>query len=116
MSSGTNNRQRQSTLSARFNEQEARDIRARADRSGVSVATLLRSAVLNGAEIRATRRPTSNHEAVARLLGELGRIATVLRDGAAAGGVDPRHPAVAGALRDLSEMRLLCLQALGRKP
>jgi hypothetical protein len=41
---------------------------------------------------RATRRPTVNHQVVARILGEFGRIADTLRRAAAGGRVDPRQP------------------------
>ena len=72
--SGSDNRQRETTLSARFNNQEAEAIRDMADRAGTSVASVIRGAVLK-TQLRGTRRPTVNHEMDARILGELGRIA-----------------------------------------
>jgi hypothetical protein len=114
--SGSGNRQRQLTLSARFNAAEAEAIRLRADFAGTSVAALLRSAALNQPVTRATRRPTVNHQQVARLLGELGRIADTLRSEVDAGRLDPTEPNVAAAFRDLAEMRSVCFLALGRAP
>lgn len=114
--SGSSSRQRQQTLSARFNDQEAEAIRLRADRAGVPVASFIRAAALNAPLPRAIRRPTVNHEMAARLLGELGRIAEVLRTASAAGHVDPADPHMAAALRDLAEMRTVCFQAMGREP
>ncbi|EGE59911.1 hypothetical protein RHECNPAF_1780012 [Rhizobium etli CNPAF512] len=114
--SGSDKRQRQLTLSARFNDAEADAIKLRADRSGTSVADVIRSAALNLPVTRATRRPTVNHQAAARLLGELGRIAETLRAASAAGCLDPKDPHVAAAFRDLAEMRSVCFQAMGREP
>ena len=114
--SGSDNRQRQETLSARFNTGEAEAIRQMADRAGTSIASLIRGAVLNAPDTRATRRPTVNHQVAARILGELGRIADTLRRAAAAGRVDPDNPHVAAAFRDLAEMRTVCFLAMGRDP
>jgi hypothetical protein len=104
------------TLSARFNGQEADAVRQMADRAGASVASVIRYAVLNQPIPRAARRPTVNHEAAARILGELGRIAETLRGAAGAGRVDPKDPVIAAAFRDLAEMRTVCFQAMGREP
>jgi hypothetical protein len=114
--SGSDTRQRETTLSARFNSQEADAIRVMADRAGTSMASVIRGAVLNAPVTRAVRRPTVNHEMAARLLGELGRIAETLRSAAAAGRVDPRDPHVSAAFRDLAEMRTVCFLAMGREP
>lgn len=113
---GSDTRQRQTTLSARFNEQEAEAIRQMADRAGVPVASYLRAAALNASLDRAVRRPTANHEVAARLLGNLGRIAETLRSSAQAGQCDPADPLIAAALRDIAEMRTVCFQAMGREP
>jgi hypothetical protein len=71
---------------------------------------------LDGPQPRAIRRPTANHEAVARLLAELGRIAEALRAASAAGAEHEYRALVAAALRDLAEMRVVCFEALGRSP
>lgn len=114
--SGSDNRQRETTLSARFNTQEADAIRLMADRAGTSVASLIRGAVLNAPVTRATRRPTVSHEMAARVLGELGRIAETLRAAAGAGRIDPKEPHISAAFRDLAEMRTVCLLSMGREP
>lgn len=114
--SGSDTRQRRLTLSARFNASEADAIRLMADHAGTSVASLIRSATLNVPLTRATRRPTVNHQAAARILGELGRIADTLRAASAAGRIDPNEPHVAAAFRDLAEMRTVCFLAMGREP
>jgi hypothetical protein len=53
---------------------------------------------------------------VARVLGELGRIADILRAAAVARGADPKDPNAAAAFRDLAEMRTVCFLAMGREP
>lgn len=115
--SGSDRRQRQATLSARFNSQEAEAIRQMADRAGLPVAALIRTALLNPASppLR-TRRPTVNHQAAARLLGELGRIAQVFREAGADARIDLDDPRISAALRDLAEMRTVCFEAMGRDP
>lgn len=115
--SGSNNRQRQVRLTARFNQLEHAAIRSMADAAGVSVSTLIRHRLLGGTSVpRASRRPTVSHEVAARLLGELGRIHELLRSGIERGDLTPSHPLVATAMRDLAEMRAMCLEALGRSP
>lgn len=114
--SGSNNRQRRRQLCARFNEQEAAAIRQAAERLGLPLSAYVRSQLLCAPAGRAARRPTVSHEAAARLLGELGRIAQVLRQAAEAGDLTPSNPLVAAALRDLAEMRAVCFQAMGRAP
>ncbi len=116
MARGSESRQRRKTLSVRFNEQEAEAIRQMADRAGVPVGSLIRSAMLNAPLPSAVRRPTASHKATARLLGELGRIAETLHAASSAGGLDLNDPRLAAALRDLAEMRTVCFEAMGRQP
>ena len=115
--SGSEKRKRSIVLTARFNDEEARAVRQIADRTGYSVSALIRHALLNVPPPRARRRPSVNHAAVAKLLGELGKIGSNINQLA--------HYAHLGrfqsnnidmALRDLMELRLACLQALGREP
>jgi len=117
--SGTDKRQRQETLSARFNDEEAQAVRLKADRAGISVASLIRASVLDLPlpDARAPRRPSADMQAVARLLGQLGKIGSNLNQiakHANAGRLTEGLLEV--ALRDLLELRLACLQALGREP
>lgn len=115
--SGSNNRQRQVRLTARFNQLELAAIRSMADAAGVSVSTLIRQRLLSTAAFpRASRRPTVSHELAARLLGELGRTQELLRAGIARGDLPPSDPLVTAAMRNLAEMRAVCLEAMGRSP
>ena len=103
-------------LSARFNELEAAALRAMADAAGISVSSLIRRRVLGAPPPRATRRPSISHEMASRLLVELGRIQETLRAGLVRGDLSPSNPAVIAALRDLAELRAVCLEAMGRTP
>jgi len=114
--SGSESRQRPAILQARFTEDEAADIRARADRAGTSVGSLIRSALLSAEPPRATRRPSVNHQAVARMLGELGKVAEAFRQAAKSADHRKSHALIDAASRDLSELRTVCFEALGREP
>ena len=76
--SGSEKRQRQITLKARFDDREAALIKEQADRAGVSVAALIRFAVLDQTPLRASRRPSVNHETAAQLLGNIGPLKSAL--------------------------------------
>ena len=111
--SGSETRQRQITHKARFTKAESALIREQADRAGVSVAALIRFAVLDQPPLRASRMPTLNHETAAQLLGRLGQIASHLREAELAG---ESVMLIEAAHRDLAEMRAVLFEALGREP
>lgn len=114
---GTEKRRRNHKLTARFNEQEAAAIRLMADKTGLSVAALIRNGLLNTPPPRAARRPTVNHKAVAQLLGQLGKIGSNLNQIAKhANAGNLQSNSLELALRDLLELRTACLQALGQEP
>lgn len=110
--SGSETRQRSTRYTVRLTPLEDALICAKAHAAGLPIATYLRCTALDFPLTRAARRPTSNHEDVALLLGRIGQLATAFRS--ASGLADAQ--AVETALRDLSELRLLCFSALGRKP
>lgn len=113
---GSEKRKRQNTLKARFNDQEAALIKEQADRAGVSVASLIRFAVLDIPPPRATRSPTVDHEAAAQLLGRLGQCAAALQQAADADNQAINSALIEAAHRDLAEMRCVLFEALGREP
>ena len=115
-SSGSENRQRDKKLSARFNDQEAALIKEQADRAGVSVAALIRYAILDQTPLRKSRAPSVNHEDAARLLGSLGQCATALRQAAEAENSEVNAALIEAVHRDLADMRVALFEALGREP
>ena len=50
------------------------------------------------------------------MLGELGRVAEAFRQAASAADQRKCHELIDAAARDLSELRTLCFEALGREP
>jgi len=114
--SGSEKRERQITLKARFNDAEAALVREQAGRAGVSVASLIRYAVLDQTPLRKARAPTVDHEAAAQLLGRLGQCAAALRQAAEADNKRVNTALIKAAHRDLADMRCALFEALGRKP
>ena len=114
--SGSENRQRQIALKARFTEAEAALVRAQADAAGVPVAGLIRYAVLGQTPLRATSTPPADRQEVARLVAALGTLASDLREAAAHADDETASAAVIAAQRDLAELRVAVLRALGREP
>lgn len=114
--SGSENRQRQITLKARFNEQEAALVKAQADAAGVPVAGLIRYALLDQAPIRATRTPPLDRQTAARILAVLGPLAFYLKEAHAQGNHEHLNELIIAAQRDLVEMRTVLLSSLGREP
>lgn len=114
--SGSEKRQRQITLKARFNDQEAALIKEQADRAGVTVASVIRYAVLDIPPLRAARSPTVKQELAAQLLGRLGQCAEALRQAAEADNPAINEALIEAAHRDLAEMRAALFEALGRQP
>ena len=115
--SGSEKRQRTHMFSVRLSLKEAKQARLMAERAGLSQAALIRQALFNSSPPRAARRPTINHKAVSRLMGQLGKIGSNLNQltkHANAGRY--QEASIELALRDLMELRMACLQALGREP
>lgn len=114
--SGTETRQRQISLKARFTTDEAALIRAQADRAGVSVAALIRYAVLGQSPLPSSRRPPLDRQQTAQLIASLGALACALRQAATGADDHGLDDALDGGLRDLTELRTLALEAMGRAP
>ena len=114
--SGSDNRQRQITLSARFTREEADLVRAGADKAGVSVAALIRYAILDDAPLPSSRSPSINHQVAGQMLAELARLRQEMRELGDAGLLDEDDPRWDAVLRDFAEMRLVWFEALGRAP
>ena len=114
--SGSEKRQRTTIVTMRISPQEAATIRQLAQSRGETVSAMMRSALLHNRP-RASRIEV---QAVARLLGQLGKIGSNINQIAyhlnAGRPGDRVEGRLGDALRDLSELRLVCLQALGKEP
>ena len=115
--SGSDKRRRSHMFSIRFSRDEVARAQALCERAGLTLAALIRRALFGTQPPRAARRPTINHQAVARRLAQLGKIGSNLNQLARQANAG-RYPtdSLEEALRELSELRLACLQALGREP
>lgn len=116
MGSGSENRQRTIALSVRLTPDEAALVQETAGRVGVSVAGLIRYALLQSSPPRASRVPTLGKEEAARLLGTLGMLAVALKEAAGTGGAGFDTARVNAMQSDLADMRAALLEALGRSP
>jgi hypothetical protein len=113
--SGSENRKRTKTLTARVNAEECRIVKEKAKAAG-GVSALFRSAVL-GYKLPKSRTDT---QAVAKLLAELGKIGSNINQIAyhlnAGRPGDTMEALITEALRDLLEMRGGCMRVLGLEP
>ncbi len=117
MASGSQNRRRKHKCATTFNDDEFVAFTARCDKAGVTASSFLRCAALSLPMTRAARRPTVDHREVARLSGELGQLAQVLRDLQHLPSTDQHHAAlIEDALSELTYLSSATLQALGRSP
>jgi Bacterial mobilisation protein (MobC) len=111
-------RQRNNVLQTRANDEERDAIKARADRVGLTVGTFLRQLALGlPLPARAVRHTRIEIETLVRVLGELGKIGSNLNQltkYANMGRVLERS--VLAALREVEELRLPLMQALGKEP
>jgi hypothetical protein len=114
--SGSENRQRPVTLKARFTREEAALVTEQAARAGVSVAAVIRYAVLDQKPLRASRKPGVDAALAAQLLGRLGQCAAALRQAAEAGNPSVHASLIEATHRDLGEMRNVLFEALGLEP
>ena len=113
---GTETRQRSLVITTRFSEQEAQTLRAMADKSGLTVGALIRHAVLNVDPPRASRRPSVELQAAARVLAALGKIGSNVNQLAHYAHLGRfQSNSIDMALRDLAELRIACLKALGQE-
>ncbi|GHF70045.1 plasmid mobilization protein [Seohaeicola zhoushanensis] len=114
--SGSEKRQRAISLKARFNDAEAALIRDQAARTGVSVAALIRFAVLHQHPPKSSRIPPLDREAAAQMIGKLGQVAGALRAAADQSDAVQCAAIIDAAHRDLADMRAALFEALGRLP
>jgi Bacterial mobilisation protein (MobC) len=114
--SGSEKRQRTHILTMRFNAEEAATVRRIAVTRGQSVSALLRSALLHS-RVRPSRIDV---KALSRLSGQLGKIGSNINQIAyhlnAGRPGDRVEGSLLETLRDLRDLRIVVLQALGKEP
>jgi len=114
--SGSEKRQRSRMFTVRLSPHEAATVRQKAQAHGQTVGALLRSSLLH-VRLHPSR---IDLQAVARLLAQLGKIGSNINQIAhhlnAGRPGDRIEGSLEEALRDLGELRIVCLQALGKEP
>jgi len=115
--SGSEKRKRTVMLTCRVDDDEASAIRQIADRADLSLADLMRRTLLNATPVRPRHKPKIDRVALVRLQGELGKIGGNINQLAKYANLGRTQLAsIDLALRDLAELRLPILQALGCEP
>lgn len=102
-------------FTVRLSGKEADIVAQIVERTGLSAAALVRRALLDAQP--SARRPSAEDRAVVRLMGTLGKIASNIHqlDGHADMGSfdDDTAESIHYAVRDLAELRYVCMQTLG---
>jgi hypothetical protein len=118
MTHGSENRQRTARLDVRLTPEERAIIQAHSERAGLTAGSYARRVLLGAETPRQVRRPPVEREQLARLLGHLGKIGSLLNQIARA--LNSDQDADLAALRDgltaLGIVRVAVLKALGRAP
>ncbi len=115
MSSGSEKRQRQKMVRVRLTDEEQAEIISRADRAGLSVAGYVRSTALDKPAPRQSRRPSVNHQELAFILAQLGKLGSNVNQMArvANSGGWPGYGRINQAQADIHAMRDQLMLALG---
>jgi Mobilization protein NikA len=118
---GSEKRRRAKIIRIRVDEKEAAAVRELADKRGLSTGALLRQTLLNIPPGPAVRRPSADAKALGLVLGALGKIGSNLNQLVHYANMGRTlEGSLEETLRDLREMRLVVMQALGyernRKP
>jgi hypothetical protein len=112
--SGSEKRRRGKPRSIRFTPEEDRRIVEMEQSTGLAFAALVRHALFNTPPPRGSRRPSVDQQAVAKVLAELGKIGGNVNQLAKQANMgNYRKDSVDMVMRDPSELRLACLQAIG---
>lgn len=115
--SGSEKRQRAHPRSIRFTHEEELLIAEREQATGLSFAALVRHGLFNTPPPRATRHPPVEIQSAARVLAQLGKIGSNINQLAHYAHLGKfRSEEIDMALRDLAELRIACLKALGQEP
>jgi hypothetical protein len=118
MSHGSEKRKRDTHLTIRLTKAERADIKAKADRKGLTEGSYARDVLLDAPAPRQVRRPPIERRELARLLGELGKVGSNINQLAKASnqGVLLYASELAPGVKALEDMRGELLAALGRAP
>lgn len=112
--SGSERRRRGKLRAIRFTPEEDRRTTEMEEATGLPFASLVRHALFNTPPPRSSRRPTADEKLAGEFLAALGKIGGNVNQLAKQANMgNYREDAIDMAMRDLSEMRIVCLQAMG---
>lgn len=113
--SGSEKRQRGTTLTIRLSAEERAELDTRAGSQGLAAAAFLRAAALGSPGPRARRRSPADRDELRRLLAETNRVGNNVNQIARALNMReaPDMPALETALRDINAIRHALRAALG---
>lgn len=116
--SGSEKRQRQYVVRLRMTAEEHAAVIEAADRAGLTVGSYVRAKALGGKPLRAVPSPGIDRQLLAGTLGQIGKVASNLNQIARASnaGAAANAAELKTALDELTELRALLFQALGREP
>jgi hypothetical protein len=116
MTSGSEKRIRNRILPIRFDAAEHEVVATAAQKAGLSTSSYARKVLLGAEPPRQMRRPSVEAKALARLLGELGKIGGNLNQLArsANSGIVVYDGEILASIADLKVLREAILNALGR--
>jgi hypothetical protein len=110
-------RKRKAPISYRPPEELRAEFERRVNASGLSTSAFITKSVFGADPPRQSRRPTIDHQAVAKIVAGLACVRDQLQAIAAASGQGGASGVrFEEAVRALTEIRAACFQALGRKP
>lgn len=109
---------RPNPFAVRLTDDERADVKARADRAGLSIGGYFKAAVFDQPPSRQSRRPPVDKQELARLMGAIGRIGSNVNQLArhANAGSWPDARALDDACSDIHWMRDAVMRALGITP
>lgn len=118
VASGTDKRQRGVTVTVRLTAEERARLDELSSRSGLAAGAFMRAATFGNPGPRAQRRPPADHEALRRILGELGHVGSNINQIARAVNTDPQGAdlsALPEALAAYLQIRDAIFDALGMR-
>jgi hypothetical protein len=110
-------KKRKAPISYRPPEELRAEFERRVNASGLSTSAFITKAWSDSEPPRQSRRPTIDHQAVAKLLAALAGVSDQLRAAVSASGQGGESETrFKEAVSSLTEMRAACFKAVGRKP
>ena len=114
--SGSENRKRSTPVTRRYDDDELQELDQAASLAGLTRAGFQRTQSLLAPKTRSTRRPPIEKEALARLLGHLGKVGSNLNQVAHAANIDQAGEAeIRAAVAEVRQAAQMIMVMMGRR-